>query len=96
MVYRWRVWKDLHAGPSCKKPHRNATTCFNTHCFFAHRHPAHSGQTVGGRGEKLQLLGETTASGSSGTLLIYFFLFFFLIFITKTLKRCDARLLVQH
>lgn len=28
LVYRWRVWKDLHAGPSCRTPHRNATTCF--------------------------------------------------------------------
>lgn len=42
----------------------------------AHTSSAHSGQTVGGReGGRLRLLGETTASGSSGT--FFFFLLFF-------------------
>lgn len=59
----------------------------------AHTSSAHSGQTVGGREGGCGYLVRRQRVVLRG---LFFFSSFFLIFITKTLKRCDARLLVQH
>lgn len=62
----------------------------------AHTSSAHSGQTVRGRegGREAAATWWDDSEWFFGD--FFFFSSFFLIFITKTLKRCDARLLVQH